>query len=270
MIYINSYKDLCKIDNLSKKFKNLIKSFLFNTVLKKNFDLQKGFIIYPFYHHVFDDELKKFISQLNHMKNYGDFISYDDSLNLLKLGVNKKDRYFCLSFDDGFKNIINNVSEILLNLNIPSTFFVPTSFIDNKRNDSGETFFNNKDIAIEFLTWKDCKKLASENLFSIGSHSINHKLISKLSDKDSMFELTKSKEIIETQLGSECKHFAPPVGDFSVSRDQDLIKEAGYKSLSTTVRGKMTEEQRDTFFIKRHHLIASWNRNYLNYFFCKE
>ena len=48
-----------------------------------------------------------------------------------------------------------------------------------------------------------------------------------------------------------------------------IIKKAGYKSLSTTVRGKMTEEQRDTFFLKRHHLIANWNKNYLNYFFCK-
>ena len=83
-----------------------------------------------------------------------------------------------------------------------------------------------------------------------------------------MFELKKSKEIIRLNQ-TECKHFAPPV-DFSFPRDKDLIKKAGYKSLSTTVRGKMTEEQRDTFFLKRHHLIANWNKNYLNYFFCKE
>ena len=39
--------------------------------------------------------------------------------------------YFCLSFDDGFKNIFENVTEILLNL--ISSLFLITSFIDNSR-----------------------------------------------------------------------------------------------------------------------------------------
>ena len=42
------------------------------------------------------------------MKNYGDFISYDDAINLLKMGLKTNDKYFCLSFDDGFKNIYEN------------------------------------------------------------------------------------------------------------------------------------------------------------------
>ena len=64
-----------------------------------------------------------------------------------------------------------------------------------------------------------------------------------------MFELTKSKEIIETQLGSECKHFVPPVGDFSVPRDKDLIKKQGTKA-SQLLLEEMTEEQRDIFYKK--------------------
>ncbi len=267
MIYINSYKQLCELENFNKKIKDKIKSLLINNLLKKKFNFKKGFIIYPFYHHIFDDEIQNFNSQLNFMRNYGDFISYDDSLKILKSGVNSKDRYFCLSFDDGFKNLFNNVSEILINFKIPSTFFIPTSFIDNKREDSGKIFFNNNKIAIEFLSWDDCKKMLSEKLFTFGSHSINHNLISKLSKEDSIFEIVKSKEIIENKLGIACNHFAPPVGDFSVSRDKNLIQNAGYKSLSTTVRGKMTEEQMDVFFLNRHHLLCNWNNNYLNYFF---
>ena len=267
MIYINSYKQLSEVENFNKKLKNKIKSLLINNILKKNFKFKKGFIIYPFYHHVFNDEIKNFKSQLIYMRNLGDFISYDDSLKILKTGLKNKDRYFCLSFDDGFKNIFNNVSEILLNFKIPSTFFIPTSFIDNTREDSGKVFFNNNNIAIEFLSWDDCKKMLSEKLFTFGSHSVNHKLISKLSMEDSIFELVKSKETIENKLGVECNHFAPPVGDFSLTRDKISIKKAGYKSLSTTVRGKMIDEQLDTFFLNRHHLLCDWNNNYLNYFF---
>ena len=267
MTYINSFRQLSEIENFGLKVKKKFKSLLINNVFKKPLHFEKGFIIYPFYHHIFDDEIQNFNYQLNHMKNYGDFISYDDSLTILKSGIKNKDKYFCLSFDDGFKNLFNNVSEILINFAVPSTFFIPTSFIDNKRQDSGNIFFKNNNISIEFLNWDDCKKMVSEKLFTFGSHSINHKLISKLSNEDCIFELVESKKIIEDKLGVKCNHFAPPVGDFSVPRDKNAIKDAGYKSLSTTVRGKMTDDPSDIFSLKRHHLLSEWNNNFLNYFF---
>ena len=82
------------------------------------------------------------------MKNYGDFISYDDSILILREGLKPNEQYFCLSFDDGFKNILNNVTDILLKEKIPCMFFIPTSFINNLRQDSGQVFFNRKDYTI--------------------------------------------------------------------------------------------------------------------------
>ena len=43
--------------------------------------------------------------------------------------------------------------------NIPCMFFIPTSFIDNLRDDAGKIFFNSNEINIEFLNWNDVKKL---------------------------------------------------------------------------------------------------------------
>ena len=201
------------------------------------------------------------------MKKYGDFISYDESIEMLKMGVSKKDNYFCLSFDDGFKNLVNNVADICLNNKIPVNFFIPTSFIDNERGDSGEIFFNNFNLSVEFLTWNDCKKISNDSLFTIGSHSVNHKLISKLSTDKCMYEVIESKRKIENKLKISCMHFAPPVGDYSLSRDLNIIKKAGYKSLSSTKRGLMNSEYDDIFGIKRHHLLANWDISYLKYFF---
>ena len=64
---------------------------------------------------------QNFQRQLN-FKELWDFISYDDSI-LINEGIQNKDMYFYLSFDDGFKNIFENVTEILLKLNTPATFF---------------------------------------------------------------------------------------------------------------------------------------------------
>ena len=37
-------------------------------------------------------------------------------------------------------------------------FFIPTSFIDNQREDLGQVFLIIKDISIDFLNWSDLPK----------------------------------------------------------------------------------------------------------------
>lgn len=266
---ITKYEQLIKIQNFGHKFKNNFKNILINHLLPKKFNKKNEFIIYPYWHHVFEDEIKNFKLQINFMKNYGDFISYEDSVKVLKEGLNKNERYFCLSFDDGFKNVFQNVIDFFLKDKIPCMFFIPTSFIDNLRGDSGQVFFNKNDIQIEFMSWNDCKKLISEKIFDIGSHSINHNLISKLSYKDALNEIENSKKIIEKKLNRRCNHFAPPVGNYSIPRDLEIIKKTNYKTLSTTLRGKMDNLNHDVFEIKRQHVIANWNYNFLKYFFSK-
>ena len=269
MKLVKSYKQLVEIENLNKKFKNSLKAFLINRIFPNKFDEQNEYIIYPFWHHVFEDEIKNFKFQLDLMKNYGDFISYEDSIKILKEGSKPKDKYFCLSFDDGFKNIYENVVDIFLKDNIPCMFFIPTSFIGNLRDDAGKIFFNSNEINNEFLSWNDCEKIVSEKIFDIGSHSINHNLISKLTNEECTFEVGMSKNIIENKLKIKCNHFAPPVGDYSINRDLEIIKNYQYKSLSTTIRGKMGKNNSDVFALRRHHLMANLISNFLKYFFSK-
>jgi len=265
--YINSYKALKAYDNDYIKLKDILKKYIIKLKKKNSINTTKGWIQFPFYHHVFSDESKNFANQINYMQNFGDFISYNESLEILKNGFEKKNNYFCLSFDDGFCNNLFNVCDILNNKKIPTIFFIPTTFIDNNRNDSGKIFFNNPSIEIEFLTWKECIKISVNNLFTFGSHSLNHKLLSKLSNEDSFKELKGSKYEIEYQLKAKCEHFAPPVGDYLSPRDINYCKEIGYKSLSTTKRGKMDDLMLNPYSIKRQHLLANWNLDYLNYFF---
>ena len=113
MTILNSYSQLLENDSLSKKIKNRLKSVFINNIVNKPIKSSHQTIFFSFYHHVFDDEVNGFKKQLKFMKNYGEFISYEDSTNLLNNGFKDKNNYFCISFDDGFKNIINNVLILL-------------------------------------------------------------------------------------------------------------------------------------------------------------
>ena len=267
--YVDSYRKLKKYDNNYIKLKNIFKKYFIKLNSNSKINITNSWIQFPFYHHVFSDENKSFINQIKHMQNYGDFISYDESLEILKNGFQKKNNYFCLSFDDGFSDNLFNICDILDNKKVPAIFFIPTNFIDNKRNDSGNIFFNNPSIEIEFLTWNDCMDISANNLFTFGSHSVNHRLLSKLTDAESFKELKDSKYEIEDRLKIKCQHFAPPVGDYISPRDINFCKEIGYKSLSTTERGKMDDLILNPYSLKRQHLLAIWDLNYLNFFFNK-
>ena len=53
MKLVTTHKQLAQNENLNKKFKNILKSFLINKVLPNKFEKQDQFIIYPFWHHVY-------------------------------------------------------------------------------------------------------------------------------------------------------------------------------------------------------------------------
>ena len=65
-----------------------------------------------------------------------------------------------------------------------------------------------------------------------GSHTCFHPSLVTCSDEECEFELRESKRDLEKLLGSECRHFAYPNGDYS-EREIRLAREAGYLSART-------------------------------------
>lgn len=231
-----------------------------------------GWIRVPVYHHVFDDEREDFRRQLDFMAGIGDFIGIDDAMAMLASGDAIHGRYFCVTFDDGFKNWITNAVPVLVDKGVSAAFFLVTSFIGTsveKDRDKLLGFFESGDLLMEFLDWDDCRKMADAGM-TIGSHTVNHVQLSQLDEAGAEAELRDSKQSIEKELGRPCEHFCPPFGrrdiDFLPHRDPEIARRVGYKSFHCGHRGAMRLGD-SPMMVSRDHLLAGWGNYQLRYFF---
>jgi len=234
---------------------------------------RSGWIRFPQYHHVFDDERAGFAAHLAYMKNLGDFVTMDDAIEHLNAPTPPRGRYFCLTFDDGYLNCATNATPILLDHKATAAFFLPTAYIrpGGGADDSHVPTFSENGRTVECLSWDDCRSMLAAGM-TLGSHTVNHARLIDLSSADVERELRESKETIERELGSPCYHFCCPWGrtgtDFTRDREPEIARRLGYRSFLATDRGT-ARARPDPMAVTRDHLLANCGLYQLRYFFSR-
>ena len=275
MQIINNYHQFISGESARDQLRNLGRKLIIGArSLAKNISNSSGWIRFPYYHHVFDDERAGFERQMKYFKNYGDLISMDDACAMVQQGKPINGRYFCVSFDDGFLSCFTNMMNITYSLDVPVIIYLPTDFIGldvNKEADQKkiESFYEDQKGLVPFLKWNQCRMMLKQKV-SFGSHTCSHANLAKITDADIESELIRSKKKIEEELQTPCNHFACPWGrpdiDFFPERTSTIARAAGYTSFATTARGKTTHGA-DLFVLKRDHVLANWENFQLRYFF---
>ena len=89
------------------------------------------------------------------------------------------------------------------------------------------------------MGWDELATLAADPLVTIGAHTVNHPILTKLDDKAVRAELGSSRTVIEAALGVRPAHLAYPVGDPSAAgpREFQIAAELGFKTAVTTRPG---------------------------------
>ena len=276
---VKNYRELEQLYPLKRRIRSTIRDItIFGLSGCPKMEPYKGYIRFPYYHHVFDDERNNFNRHLRYLKNYGDFITLDAAVDILGGREGIPGNYFCITFDDGFKNCATNALPILAENECPAAFFLPTDYIGYSAIEAADIthdlfpFISDiYSLSIEFLDWADVRKLVEAGM-TIGSHTCSHAHLINLNAEQVRSEMVKSKEKMERKLGLDCYHFACPWGipgkDFKVPGDQRIAKEVGYKSFLTTERGPNCKTT-DPFSIRRDHILAKWGTYQLRYFFSK-
>jgi peptidoglycan/xylan/chitin deacetylase (PgdA/CDA1 family) len=149
------------------------------------------------------------------------FQQFDYGRNIYAQSVSTKvtnDKVVILNFDDGRKTQFTQAKPILDKYGFKATFYVVCNYLEKKPG---------------FMDWKEVKQLYEEG-HDIGSHTMNHANLSKLSKKDLKFEVGQSKHCLEDH-GIDVTSFAYPFNEGAnnkkvikiVSKYYELAKTAG-------------------------------------------
>lgn len=99
-----------------------------------------------------------------------------------------------------------------------------------------------------FLTWEQVKRMAMGQI-RFGSHTINHKILTKVPLDQAQKEVKDSKRAIQNELGDEILAFSYPNGNYNVEIKEMVISN-GYQLGFSTEAGLVSSED-DRFTIKR-------------------
>lgn len=275
----SNYRELEELYPRKRHLRSMLRdAAVFTLSIFSKRSLPGNWIRFPCYHHVFDDERSGFERHLRFFKKKGDFISVDEAVDILSSGKMLKGRYFCITFDDGFKNCATNALPILVENRCSAVFFVSTDYIgrDIEMDEDGVREFFSVCVdayprPVEFLSWDDCRTLIGSGM-AIGSHASSHRPFNRLTDDEIRSEVMRSKQKIENELGVDCRHFGCPWGvpgrDYRRDVVPVIVKEAGYGSFFTGVRGA-NFNRADPFEIRRDGMLAKWGDYQLRYFFSR-
>jgi peptidoglycan/xylan/chitin deacetylase (PgdA/CDA1 family) len=138
-----------------------------------------------------------------------------------------EERVAVITFDDGRAGCFTYGRKILADLNVQACFYVCPGFIDGNP--------PKHECYSRFMDWSQVKTLASDGHL-IGSHSMTHRHMGKLSSDQIRNELIQSRESLERnipQVNDGCRHFALPYGEGGCLVS-DLAEECGYSTVVTT------------------------------------
>ncbi len=116
-----------------------------------------------------------------------------------------------ITFDDGYRDVLWNAAPVLARLHMPATAYV-TGRISGR--DSS------------FLTWQELRTLEAHGI-QIGSHTVHHLDLTRLSNSAALRELEDSRQILERHLHHPVQWLAYPIGAED-ARIRALVREAGY------------------------------------------
>jgi Predicted xylanase/chitin deacetylase len=165
----------------------------------------------------FDVTTREIAEQFAEIKRRGfHVVSLDELYKHLTAGSALPARPLVITFDDTTEGIYRYAYPLLRRNRFPAILFIHTAYVGVKTEK-------------EHCTWSQLKEMQQSGLVSIQSHTHTHSAdLKKLSDSQLHSELTKSRSLIEQQMGRPCYALAYTEGGHD-ARVRKAVVAAGYK-----------------------------------------
>jgi len=154
-------------------------------------------------------------------------------------------RRVVITFDDGYRDFYTHAFPRLMEYGFQASLFVVSGLTAEHRTSTGDK---------DYLTWSELRELHAGGT-QIGSHTVTHPELYRLSARRIEDEIRQSKENIEDKLGTRVKSFAYPFAFPEQDRRfratlRGFLEKNGYENGVSTIIGTAGGDD-DLFFLPR-------------------
>jgi peptidoglycan/xylan/chitin deacetylase (PgdA/CDA1 family) len=176
-----------------------------------------------------------FAAQMAYLHDHGYVtVSLYDLMDALALGTPLPDNAVVLTFDDGYRTLLDYVKPVLDPYGYTGTVFVITQFMDEARP--------------EYLTWPQAEALYAAG-WKIEPHTKTHDNLKGRGRDFQLYQMLGSVQTVEAHIGTQPRFFAYPSGQYD-DLSVELADEMHLWGAVTTVAGRV-HYYRDRFTLSR-------------------
>jgi peptidoglycan/xylan/chitin deacetylase (PgdA/CDA1 family) len=159
-----------------------------------------------------------------------------------------------ITFDDGYRDNLENALPILQRHRYPAVIFVPIGFLEGDRPLPHEEALRTLGVRNETVDWDELAALESGGI-RVESHGIGHRPVSELAPAEAAREIALSKLRLEERLGRPVDAYAFVKGSLADYRPEhvSLVQQAGYALGFTSVSGANGPSS-DRFRLRRYNV----------------
>jgi peptidoglycan/xylan/chitin deacetylase (PgdA/CDA1 family) len=167
-----------------------------------------------------------------------------------------------ITFDDGYRDILENALPVLRRHGYPAVIFVPIGYLDDARPLPHEERLTALGLVNATLRWEELPALEAGGI-RVESHGISHRPLADLDVDEAAREITLSKLRLEERLGRPVRAFAYVKGSEAHYRPVhlSLLKQAGYEIAFTSVSGGNRAEM-DPLRLHRYNIEPYAHRTF--------
>ena len=196
-----------------------------------------------------------FAEQMAQLRELGyTVVGLEDVLACYRTNEPLPPRSVLITFDDGYRDTLENALPVLRKHTYPAVMFVPIGYLDGGRRLPHEQRLTARGLVNPTLDWGELAELEAEGI-RIESHGISHRPLADLEIDDAACEITLSKLRLEERLGRPVQAFAYAKGAEAHYElvHVSLLRQAGYEVAFTSVSGANTAST-DPMRLRRYNI----------------
>jgi peptidoglycan/xylan/chitin deacetylase (PgdA/CDA1 family) len=182
--------------------------------------------------------IDRFDAQLTQVGELGyEVVGLDAVLDHYALGAPLPPRAVLITFDDGYRDIVENALPVLQAHGYPAVIFVPVAYMgDGSMPLPHEMPLAERGVRNRTLDWDLVRELDAKGV-RVESHGISHRPLAEVSLDEAVREIAVSKLRLEEELGRPVRAYAYVKGSEAHFHPvhESLLKQAGYDIAFTSI-----------------------------------